>query len=95
MSAPERDWSNVALVLCISAAVTVVVWIIAGFPSEADRERARAHRQASAEAWVQRNKIEATVTCFAWGPSCDVVPKDARLPFKVDCYESGTCEVHP
>ena len=46
-------------------------------------------RQRSADTWMQTHKLEGVATCYADIDRCDVVPKDARAPFKVDCGNDG------
>jgi hypothetical protein len=51
-------------------------------------------RQAAADAWIKRQGLEATATCFGGHNVCDVVPKDPRAPFEIMCWASGECALH-
>ena len=55
--------------------------------ADAATERAKA-----AEAWMRANGIEGRATCYADVPRCDVIPKDVRAPFKINCRaDDGVC----
>lgn len=51
-----------------------------------DRRPGMEERQSLATAWADHNGIQATITCRLHNVTCDVVPKDARAPFRIDCY---------
>lgn len=51
-------------------------------------------RQVAGEAWIHKQGIAATITCYSNVDRCDVVPKDSRAPFYVMCG-SGTCSGAP
>lgn len=87
------SWAYAAVWPGVVALVIVVLafawWLT---PNAAESAAQAQSRTRAAEAWVQKNSLDATVTCFPNYCYCDVVPRDARAPFRLECCGYCTLE---
>jgi hypothetical protein len=86
------SWANDAIWPLAGVSVALglaIAWAL--MPTEAESKAAAQSRTRAAEVWVLENGLDAKITCYKHYCQCDVVPRDARPPFRLHCC--GFCSL--